>query len=46
MEAFGRLSGIEVIYLNAGVVLAGEKVSTVGELDLARAGDRKFLELL
>ena len=46
MEAFGRLSSIEIINLNARVVLASEKMSTVRELDFTRARNRKFLELL
>ena len=46
METFGRLSSIEVINLNARVVLASKKMSSVRELDFTRAGNRKFLELL
>jgi hypothetical protein len=46
MEAFGRLSSIKVINLNARVVLASEKMPSVRELDFTRARNRKFLELL
>ena len=46
MEAFGRLSSIKVINLNARIVLASEKMPSVRELDFTRARNRKFLELL